>query len=181
MRAIYIFNYLLILFLYSCTTVEVAKEITKVTSSVKTSIQKISNENEEITDLNKEVKEEELKKEKQKIITEKKKTKEVITKQSQITKIEIIGKNIDPLKMEFGTPNFASIDGNTKTMVFNIKQLVSYVSHFMTLYPGDIIATGTPPGVGAGMKPQKFLKHGDEMHLGIEKLGEQCQKVVKWK
>ena len=90
MRAIYIFNYLLILFLYSCTTVEVAKEITKVTSSVKTSIQKISNENEEITDLNKEVKEEELKKEKQKIITEKKKTKEVITKQSQITKIEII-------------------------------------------------------------------------------------------
>ena len=119
MRAIYIFNYLLILFLYSCTTVEVAKEITKVTSSVKTSIQKISNENEEITDLNKEVKEEELKKEKQKIITEKKKTKEVITKQSQITKIEIIGKNIDQLKMEFGKPNFARIDGNTKTIRFD--------------------------------------------------------------
>jgi 5-carboxymethyl-2-hydroxymuconate isomerase len=51
----------------------------------------------------------------------------------------------------------------------------------MTLHPGDIIATGTPPGVGGGMKPQKFLKHGDEMHLGIEKLGEQRQKVVKWK
>ena len=71
--------------------------------------------------------------------------------------------------------------GNTSTMIFDVKTIVSYVSHYMTLEPGDIIATGTPPGVGAGMKPQKFLKHGDEMHLGIEKLGEQCQKVVKWK
>ena len=71
--------------------------------------------------------------------------------------------------------------GNTSTMIFDVKTIVSYVSHYMTLEPGDLIATGTPPGVGAGMKPQKFLKHGDEMHLGIEKLGEQCQKVVKWK
>jgi len=71
--------------------------------------------------------------------------------------------------------------GNTSTMIFDVKTIVSYVSHYMTLEPGDVIATGTPPGVGAGMKPQKFLKHGDEMHLGIEKLGEQRQKVVKWK
>ncbi len=71
--------------------------------------------------------------------------------------------------------------GNTSTMIFDVKTIVSYVSHYMTLEPGDLIATGTPPGVGAGMKPQKFLKHGDEMHLGIDKLGEQCQKVVKWK
>ena len=72
-------------------------------------------------------------------------------------------------------------NGNTSTMIFDVKTIVSYVSHYMTLEPGDLIATGTPPGVGAGMKPQKFLRHGNEMHFGIEKLGEQCQKVVKWK
>ena len=72
-------------------------------------------------------------------------------------------------------------DGNTKTMVFSIKELVSYVSHFMTLYPGDIIATGTPPGVGMGMKPPRYLKSGDTMKLGIDGLGEQIQKVVNWK
>ena len=71
--------------------------------------------------------------------------------------------------------------GNTKTMVFNIKELVSYVSHYMTLYPGDIIATGTPPGVGMGMKPPRYLKKGDEMRLGIDGLGEQLQKVISWK
>ena len=71
--------------------------------------------------------------------------------------------------------------GNTKTMVFNIKQLVSYVSHYMTLHPGDIIATGTPPGVGMGMKPPRYLKKGDEMKLGIDGLGEQLQKVIAWK
>ena len=69
-------------------------------------------------------------------------------------------------------------NGNTKTMVFNIKELISYVSHYMTLYPGDIIATGTPPGVGMGMKPQQFLKAGDTMRLSIENLGEQNSKVV---
>ena len=71
--------------------------------------------------------------------------------------------------------------GNTKTMVFNIKELVSYVSHYMTLYPGDIIATGTPPGVGMGMKPPRYLKKGDEMRLGIDGLGEQLQKFISWK
>ena len=72
-------------------------------------------------------------------------------------------------------------NGNTKTMVFNIKELISYVSHYMTLYPGDIIATGTPPGVGMGMKPPRYLKNGDEMKLGIDGLGVQIQKVISWK
>ena len=127
MRAIYIFNYLLILFLYSCTTVEVAKELTKVTSSVKTSIKKISTENKEVEDPGKEAKEEELNKEKQKIITEKKKTKEVIIKQSQITKIKIIGKNIDQLEREFGEPNFSRVDGNTKTIRFDTESCRLFV------------------------------------------------------
>ena len=68
--------------------------------------------------------------------------------------------------------------GNTGTMIFNVKHIVSYVSRFITLVPGDIICTGTPPGVGLGMKPQMFLKPGDTMHLGIQGLGEQRQKVV---
>ena len=68
--------------------------------------------------------------------------------------------------------------GNTKTMIFNVDHIVSYVSRYMSLQPGDIITTGTPPGVGMGMKPQKFLKAGDEMRLSIELLGEQKSKVV---
>lgn len=68
--------------------------------------------------------------------------------------------------------------GNTKTMIFTVAHIVSYVSQFMALEPGDIITTGTPPGVGMGMKPQRFLKAGDEMRLGIAGLGEQRQKVV---
>ena len=71
-------------------------------------------------------------------------------------------------------------NGNTKTMIFGVAQLVSYVSRFMTLYPGDLIATGTPPGVGLGMKPPTFLKAGDEIHLGIAHLGEQRQRVHAW-
>ena len=71
--------------------------------------------------------------------------------------------------------------GNTNTMIFDVKTIVSYVSHFMTLEPGDLIATGTPPGVGMGMKPPKFLKPGDEMKVGINGLGVQTQSVVKWK
>jgi 2,4-didehydro-3-deoxy-L-rhamnonate hydrolase len=69
--------------------------------------------------------------------------------------------------------------GNTKTMIFTVRTLISYISRFMTLYPGDLITTGTPPGVGMGRKPTPvFLKAGDEVHLGIEKLGEQRQAVV---
>jgi len=71
--------------------------------------------------------------------------------------------------------------GNTKTMIFNVATIVSYVSQFMTLLPGDIITTGTPPGVGMGMKPQRFLKKGDVMTLGIDGLGEQRQLVVPFK
>ena len=70
--------------------------------------------------------------------------------------------------------------GNTATMVFNVAQIVSYLSQFMTLMPGDVITTGTPPGVGLGMKPPVFLKPGDEMRLGIQGLGEQHQKVHAW-
>jgi 2-keto-4-pentenoate hydratase/2-oxohepta-3-ene-1,7-dioic acid hydratase in catechol pathway len=68
--------------------------------------------------------------------------------------------------------------GSTKTMIFGVETLVSYISRFITLMPGDIIPTGTPPGVGLGLKPPVFLKAGDEMHLGIQGLGEQRQKVV---
>ncbi len=68
--------------------------------------------------------------------------------------------------------------GNTNTMIFNCSKLVSYVSFCMTLLPGDVITTGTPPGVGLGMKPPVFLKAGDEMRLGIDGLGEQRQKVA---
>ena len=68
--------------------------------------------------------------------------------------------------------------GNTATMIFSVAHVISYLSRFMVLDPGDVITTGTPPGVGLGMKPQKFLKAGDTMHLGIAGLGEQRQKVV---
>ena len=68
--------------------------------------------------------------------------------------------------------------GNTKEMIFNITQLVSYMSHCMTLLPGDICCTGTPPGVGENMKPPRFLKGGEEVTLGIDKLGEQRHKVI---
>ena len=71
--------------------------------------------------------------------------------------------------------------GNTRTMVFTVAQIVSYLSRFMTLEPGDLITTGTPPGVGMGKKPQpRFLQPGDTMRLGIEKLGEQEQTVFAW-
>jgi 2-keto-4-pentenoate hydratase/2-oxohepta-3-ene-1,7-dioic acid hydratase in catechol pathway len=70
--------------------------------------------------------------------------------------------------------------GNTKTMIFSVAKIVSYVSRFMTLMPGDIITTGTPPGVGMGMKPPRFLKRGDELVLGIEGLGEQRQTVIAY-
>ncbi len=68
--------------------------------------------------------------------------------------------------------------GSTRTMIFNVAQIVSYVSHFMILEPGDVITTGTPPGVGMGMKPPRYLKAGDVVSLGIEGLGEQRQRFV---
>ena len=72
-------------------------------------------------------------------------------------------------------------NGNTRTMIFGVATLVSYLSRFMTLEPGDIITTGTPPGVGLGHKPAPlFLKPGDIMRLGIDRLGEQQQRVVEW-
>jgi len=70
--------------------------------------------------------------------------------------------------------------GSTKTMIFDCAQLVSYISHFMILEPGDVITTGTPPGVGLGMKPPRFLKAGDVMTLGIEGLGDQRQQVIDY-
>ena len=71
-------------------------------------------------------------------------------------------------------------DGRTSNMVFAIDYLVSYLSGFMTLMPGDIVTTGTPPGVGMGCKPPEFLKPGDLMSLGVEGLGEQTLEVVAW-
>jgi 2,4-didehydro-3-deoxy-L-rhamnonate hydrolase len=69
--------------------------------------------------------------------------------------------------------------GNTRTMVFGVAEIVAYVSRFLTLEPGDLITTGTPPGVGEGKKPNPiFLKAGDTIALGIAKLGEQRQTVV---
>ncbi|MDB5675405.1 MAG: 2-hydroxyhepta-2,4-diene,7-dioate isomerase [Sphingomonas bacterium] len=72
-------------------------------------------------------------------------------------------------------------NGNSKTMIFTVAQIVAYCSQFMTLLPGDIITTGTPPGVGLGQKPEPwYLKAGDVVELGIEKLGEQRQEFVAW-
>ena len=93
-----------------------------------------------------------------------------------VTKDEVV----DPqnLKMWLDVNGKRMQDGSTSTMVYGVNFLVSYLSQFMSLQPGDIISTGTPPGVGMGMKPQVFLKPGDVMRLGIEGLGEQKQKTV---
>ena len=90
-----------------------------------------------------------------------------------VTKDEIA----DPqnLKMWLDVNGKRMQNGTTSTMVYGVNFLISYLSQFMSLQPGDIISTGTPPGVGAGMKPQVFLKPGDVMELGIEGLGEQRQ------
>jgi len=93
-----------------------------------------------------------------------------------VTKDEI--KDINNLKMMLDVNGERMQTGNTSTMIFNVDTIVSYVSKFMSLQPGDIITTGTPPGVGMGRKPQVFLKAGDEMKLSIENLGEQNSKVV---
>ena len=93
-----------------------------------------------------------------------------------VSKDEI--KDINNLNMELDLNGARMQTGNTKTMIFNVDYIVSYVSRFMSLQAGDIITTGTPPGVGMGRKPQVFLKAGDEMKLSIENLGEQNSKVV---
>ena len=90
-----------------------------------------------------------------------------------VTKDEV--SDVQNLKMYLDVNGKRMQDGSTKTMIFSAKYIVYYLSQFMSLNPGDIIATGTPPGVGGGMKPPVFLKAGDKMKLGIEGLGEQNQ------
>ena len=93
-----------------------------------------------------------------------------------VTKDDI--KDVNNLNMSLDLNGKRMQTGNTNTMIFNVDVIVSYVSKFMSLHPGDIITTGTPPGVGMGMKPQLFLKSGDKMKLSIDNLGEQNSKVV---
>ncbi len=71
-------------------------------------------------------------------------------------------------------------NGSTQTMIFGVATLVSYISHFMTLMPGDLIASGTPPGVALGMKPPQFLKAGDRLRLSVDGMGEQTNRLVAW-
>ena len=93
-----------------------------------------------------------------------------------VTKDEI--KDVNNLNMMLDVNGERMQTGNTSTMIFNVDIIVSYVSKFMSLQAGDIITTGTPPGVGMGKKPQIFLKAGDQMKLSIDNLGEQNSKVV---
>ena len=93
-----------------------------------------------------------------------------------VTKDEI--PNVQTLSMWLDVNGKRCQTGSTATMIFGCAKIVSYVSEFMTLLPGDIITTGTPPGVGSGMKPPKFLNVGDVVTLGIEGLGEQRQEIV---
>jgi 5-carboxymethyl-2-hydroxymuconate isomerase len=93
-----------------------------------------------------------------------------------VTKDEI--PNVQKLSMWLDVNGKRCQTGSTATMIFGCAKIVSYVSEFMTLLPGDIITTGTPPGVGSGMKPPKFLNVGDVVTLGIEGLGEQRQEIV---
>jgi len=93
-----------------------------------------------------------------------------------VTKEDIA--DVNNLNMSLDVNGERMQSGNTSTMIFNVDVIVSYVSKFMSLQPGDIITTGTPPGVGMGMKPQKFLKAGDNLRLSIDNLGEQNSKIV---
>jgi 2-keto-4-pentenoate hydratase/2-oxohepta-3-ene-1,7-dioic acid hydratase in catechol pathway len=93
-----------------------------------------------------------------------------------VTKDEI--QDINNLNMSLDLNGKRMQTGNTSTMIFNVNFIVAYVSQYMSLQPGDIITTGTPPGVGMGMKPQLFLKAGDKLKLSIENLGEQNSTVV---
>ena len=93
-----------------------------------------------------------------------------------VTKDEI--SDVNNLNMSLDVNGNKMQRGNTNTMIFNVNFIVSYLSKYMSLQPGDIITTGTPPGVGMGMKPQQFLKAGDTMKLSVENLGEQNSKVI---
>ena len=93
-----------------------------------------------------------------------------------VTKDEI--SDVNNLNLSLDVNGKRMQTGNSKTMIFNVNFIVSYLSKFMSLQTGDIITTGTPPGVGMGMKPQVFLKSGDKMRLSIDNLGEQNSKVV---
>jgi 2,4-diketo-3-deoxy-L-fuconate hydrolase len=95
-----------------------------------------------------------------------------------VTRDEVIDEQDLDLYLEVNGKRMQT--GNTGTMIFSVAKIVSYLSQFMTLEPGDIIATGTPPGVGAGRKPQRFLKKGDSIRLGIAGLGEQQQDVIAY-
>lgn len=94
-----------------------------------------------------------------------------------VTKDEI--PDVQNLKMYLDVNGKRMQDGSTNTMIFSAKHIVYYLSQFMSLNPGDVIATGTPPGVGLGMKPPVFLNAGDTMKLGIEGLGEQNQTCIQ--
>jgi 2,4-didehydro-3-deoxy-L-rhamnonate hydrolase len=96
-----------------------------------------------------------------------------------VTKDEI--KDVQKLGMWLDLNGERVQNGSTKTMIFGVKHIVSYMSQFMELLPGDVITTGTPPGVGLGMKPPRFLKAGDVMRVSIEGLSEQKQLVTAWR
>ena len=92
-----------------------------------------------------------------------------------VTKDEI--SDVQKLNLSLDLNNKRMQTGNTSKMIFNINFILSYLSNFMSLQPGDIVTTGTPPGVGMGKKPPLYLKSGDEMRLGIDYLGNQNQRV----
>lgn len=87
--------------------------------------------------------------------------------------------DVSNLKMWLEVDGHRYQDGSTATMIFGVAHIIHYVSQFLSLQPGDVISTGTPPGVGMGQNPQVYLKGGETMRLGIEGLGEQTQKVVR--
>ena len=92
-----------------------------------------------------------------------------------VTKDEI--PDVQKLNLSLDLNNQKMQTGNTSKMIFNINFILSYLSNFMSLQPGDIVTTGTPPGVGMGKKPPLYLKYGDEIRLAIDSLGSQNQRV----
>ena len=121
MRAIIIFKYLLILAVYSCTSIEVAKEVTKATNSIKTSIEKISIKKNEENNIIKEEDQKNIEIEKEKVVVEKKTLEKTIQKQKKLRKINFIGNSLKELKIKFGDPNLFREDGKTRTVRFDTK------------------------------------------------------------